>query len=462
MKQHTMRNESRRRFRSALGLALIAASLLLTAACSDNDKDDPEPTPVSAREFWGPVASSPALVSLREESGPAGKQVSIFLTDGFPNGLSEFFSGPVASDNFNLTSVSGGAVIEGSLPGTTGGVRGTVRLPDGTTRNIALTRTRLGAGRYRLSIDASGRWTGTGPDGNVLTAQQTGSLVTGSITTTPASPEPLDFQLHDLSRTLAFGATGSQPGQYTVFVSTRANNIIGRGGAVSSGAPNANFVNLDLPITPEVLSGVFFGRLRFQTDVLLVDVNEPTVAGDPRSVRAYVSDGEPEPEGDVEWFQGTFSGDSFSLTSASGDAQIQATVSASGVSGSVTYGSGPALPLFAGPAGQGAGVYDVTVDGSNRLTGTSEEGGRIDFVRNDFTVDGTITTPAGTVFATRIHDLVRGLRYPNFEQIATVPDTYVAFVSPRARYIVGRSGNVRGGSGGLNIIGLDKACASAN
>lgn len=441
---------------------LAILGLLLAAACSDHDNKGFDPTPVTAREFWGPVASSPALISLREETGPAGKQVSLFLTDGFPNGLSEFFSGAAAADSFNLTSASGNAVIQGSLPGATGGVRGTVRLPDGSTRNIALTRTRLGAGRYQLSIDTSGRWTGTGPDGNVLAAQQTGNLVTGSITTTPASPEPLDFRLHDLSRTLAFGATGSQPDQYTVFVSTRGNNIIGRGGAVSSGTPNANFVNLDLPITSEVLPGVFFGRLRFQTDVLLVDVNPPAAAGGPRSVKVYVSDGEPEPEGDVEWFQGMFTGDSFSLTSASGDAQIQATVSAAGVTGSVTYGSGPALPLFAGPAGLGAGVYDVTVDASNRLTGTSEEGGRIDFVRNDFTVDGTITTPAGTVIPTRIHDLVRGLRYPNFEQIATVPDSYVAFVSPRARYIVGRSGNVRGGSGGLNIIGLDKACASPN
>lgn len=436
----------------------VTLGLLLAAACSDDDNGgDQDATPATAREFWGVVTSSPALVSLRVVDDPGSRQLTVFLTDGFPNGLAEYFTGSSTTESFNLTSASGRAVIEGSGL-STGGIAGTVRLPDGSTRNISLNRARLGAGLYQVTVGADGRWTGTGADGNVLQGQQQGNLVTGAITT--STGERFDYQLHDLSRTLSFGAQGGAPDQYTVFVSSRASSIFGRGGAVANGTPSANFVNLDLPITPEVLPGIFFGRLRFQTDVLLIDVNEPTVAGGPRSVCAYVSDGEPEPDGDVEWFSGDFSGDSFSLNSASGDARINATVSASGVTGTVTYGSGPALPLFAGPAGQGAGVYDVTVDASNHLRGTSEEGGVIDFVRNGIVVDGSVTTPVGTVLPVRIHDLVRGLRYPNFEQIATVPDTYVAFVSPRARYIVGRSGNVRGGSGGLNIIGLDKACAA--
>lgn len=173
-------------------------------------------------------------------------------------------------------------------------------------------------------------------------------------------------------------------------------------------------------------------------------------------MRVYVSDGEPEPEGDIEWFSGQFSGNSFALLAASGAARIDATVSATGVTGTVTYGNAPALPLFAGPAGAGAGIYDVTVNQSNRLVGTSKEGGRLDWVRNGSRVDGILITPAGTVVEIHVHDLMRGLRYPNAEKIATVPDTYVAFVSLNARYVVGRSGNVRSGSAGNNIIGLDK------
>ena len=39
-----------------------------------------------------------------------------------------------------------------------------------------------------------------------------------------------------------------------------------------------------------------------------------------------------------------------------------------------------------------------------------------------------------------------------------MPGTYVAFAAPRGRFLIGRNGNVRGGSAGANIIGLDKKC----
>lgn len=438
----------------SLRFILAGAFVLAVVGCGGDDSED-NAAAAAPREFWGPIASNPALVSLRFEDG---QQVSVFVTDGFPNGLSEFFRGPAPGNAFNLTSTSGAAQIQGTIQGSDG--LGTVRLPDGTLHNFSLIGVRLGAGRYDVTITPEGAWSGVGPDGNTLAAQQQGDLVTGAITT--GSGERFDYRLHDLSRTLAFGAPAGQPDDYTVFVAPRASVQLGRGGGpgVAAGTPGANFVNLDLPLTPEILPGIFFGRVRFDTDLLLIDVNEPAAAGGPRSVRAYVSDGEPEPEGDIEWFQGTFTGNSFQLTSASGGAVIDATISDVGASGTIAYGSGPARPFFAGPAGEGAGIYDVTVDQTNRLRGTSEEGGVLDLVRDGVDVDGAVTTPAGTVLPVRIHDVVRGLRYPGFEEIATVADTYVAFISPRARWVVGRSGNVRGGSAGLNIIGLDKACAS--
>lgn len=429
-----------------LGLAFLAG-------CSDDD--DSTPVPAVVTEFWGTVASSPAVVSLSLEEDASGARVTALVTDGFPGGIAETFSGPVTDGSFELTSASGNAVIEGSVTGAPP-VFGSVQLPDGSTRNFGLTRARLGAGRYDIEIDNAGQWTGTGPAGNVLNAQTQDDLVTGTIVT--GSGEEFPFQLHDMSQVLAYGSDGSQPDRYTAFVGPRGSSIFGRGKGAAADAFNANFVNLDLPITSEVLPGVFFGRLKFRNDVLLVDVNAPTVADGPRTVKVYVSDGEPEPDGDIEWFSGEFSGDSFTLTSASGDAQIAGTVTTAGVSGTLTYaGSAPVL-LFAGPAGEGAGVYDVTVDDTNRLTGTSEEGGSLDFVRTGTTVDGTVTTPAGTELEVRIHDLVRIQRFAGADAIATVPDSYVAFVSPRARYIVGRSGAVRSGSEGNNIIDLDQNC----
>lgn len=439
----------------ATAVAAGGLALSLLPACGGGGSAD-EPEVVATREFWGPIAGSPALVSLREATrSDQSKRVEVFVTDGFPNGLAESFSGVMTGTEFELRSVSGNAVIKGTL-NETGSVPGSLSLPDGSQRNIALKLTRLGAGRYDIEVDGAGRWTGTSPAGHRLAAQTDGNLVKGTVTA--ADGQTFALELHDMSRVLAFGTNGSQAGSYTAFVGPRAYSVFARTKGTAEGTFGAGFVNLDLPITSELLPGIFFGRLRFQNDVLLIDVNEPAIAGGPRSVRAYVSDGEPEPAGDVEWFRGEFSGDRFALTSASGNAQIEGTVSATGVTGTVTYKDRQPLPLFAGPAGEGAGVYDVTVDASGRLTGTSEEGGRLDFTRTGFVVDGKITTPAGTVLEVRIYDLVRALRYPDADQIATVPDSYVAFVSPRARYIVGRSGDVRSGSAGLNIIGLDSAC----
>jgi len=428
----------------------LVLGLLLTASCNNGGD-----TAAAPKEFWGAIASSPALASVRFEQGLAGQRVSVYVTDGFPNGISEFFEGAVAQGAFSLTSASGNAQIDAT---TTAGprVEGTLRLPGGRLHYFIVKPISNGGGRYEVSITADGRWSGTGPDGNTLEARQEGDFVSGVLTTREG--QRFEYRLHDLSRVLAFGAAGGQPDRYTLFVSPRGLSQLGRGGGadVAEGSPNANFVNVDLPISSEILPGIFFGRLRFQTDLLLVDVNAPTVADGPRGIRVYVSDGEPEPEGDIAWFQGEFSGNDFQLTAAGGGATISGTVTAAGASGTVTFDGGPALPFFAGPAGEGAGVYDVTVDNEGRVRGTSEEGGILDLRIDGTSVTGTLTTPAGTALAVNVVDLVRALRYPDFERIATAPETYVAFLAPHGRYIVGRSGSVRTGSTSCCVIGIDK------
>lgn len=430
--------------------ALLLAGLLLISGCHDDDGNGPGSGP---REFWGTVSSSPALVSLRFEGKQEGAQIiTAYITDGFPGGVSEFFRGAISRGSFSLGSSSGGAQIDGRMVAGPL-IEGTLRLADGRQRSFSVEPVTSGGGRYDVRIAADGRWSGTGPDASTLEARQEGDFVNGAITT--RSGQRHEYRLHDLSRVLPYGATGNRPDRYTLFVSPRGLSQVGRGGA-ADGAPSENFVNLDLPLSPELLPGIYFGRLRFQTDLLLVDINEPAVSGNPRSVRVYVSDGEPEPEGDIAWFQGDFAGDSFQLTAAGGGATIDASVTAGGVSGTVSYGAGPALPFFAGPAGEGAGVYDVVVDANARIRGNSEEGGSIDFRIEGSRVTGTLTTPAGTAIAVDVIDLVRSLRYPGFEQIATVPENYVAFLAPHARYVVGRSGSVRTGLPRSEVIGIDR------
>ena len=48
--------------------------------------------------------------------------------------------------------------------------------------------------------------------------------------------------------------------------------------------------------------------------------------------------------------------------------------------------------------------------------------------------------------------------YGRYKAVNQVPGEYVAVIAPGGSHWLGRSGNVRGGESGLNIIGLDKKC----
>jgi hypothetical protein len=188
------------------------------------------------------------------------------------------------------------------------------------------------------------------------------------------------------------------------------------------------------------------------TDKLAFDIN--TVDGQ-RTLRAYVSDAEPEPAGDIEWFVAPITGTTFSVTSASKNAKIEGTVAADGVSGMLTLPNQSARRYFAGPAGEGAGIYDVTVAADKSHTGTSLEGGKLQLTYQDGMVMGKVTDPTGASVDLLGADLPAAYKY-GIE--GSMPGTYVAFAAPRGRFLIGRNGNVRGGSAGLNIIGLDKKC----
>ncbi len=130
-------------------------------------------------------------------------------------------------------------------------------------------------------------------------------------------------------------------------------------------------------------------------------------------------------------------------------------MAADGVSGMLTLPNQPARRYFAGPAGEGAGIYDVTVADDRTHTGTSIEGGKLRLTYQDGMVMGQVTDPRGASVDLLGADLTHAYK---FGVEGSMPGTYVAFAAPRGRYLIGRNGNVRGGSPGVNIIGLDKKC----
>ena len=454
--------------RRSVVIGLLAALAALTACSSDRDDDEPTalpPTTVTqptsaiderlaqlsgAGVFVGGVAFTGNLVAIHfDRSDPKAMGMRMFLTDGLPDGNAEWFEGKADQGRFSFTSSSGKAKIEGTIePFETDG---TVTFGDGVVRNFFTRPAGDGAGIFEIKVDASGSWTGRSLDGSTLTAKQTGSLVEGNVVSTKG--EKYDFKHNDLTRRLEYKTAGGGADTYTTVVTRQATEIQGRGGDVKGGKPSANIVALDLDQSAKPTPGVFHGRVANVTDRLNFEV-VPQADGS-RLLRSYVSDSEPEPAGDLQWFSEKVTGAQFSLTSKMGDGRITGTIADDGISGTLTLPDGVPRRYFAAPSGEGAGIYTVVVAPDRRHTGTSEQGATLDLRYEQGTVMGTLTSADGEKFSMLGADLAHAYRY---RDEYSKPDTYTAFVAPRGRYVFGRGGNVRGGTGSLNIIGLDKKC----
>ncbi|MGH9276647.1 MAG: hypothetical protein ACRD12_00840, partial [Acidimicrobiales bacterium] len=219
------------------------------------------------------------------------------------------------------------------------------------------------------------------------------------------------------------------------------------------GKPGDGIIALDLAASDVPTPGIYYGRVAMTTDKLAFDLNNPPDGR--RQLRAYVSDAEPEPEGDIEWFTSPFTGNTFSISSVGGGSKIEGTVAADGISGTLTLAGQPGRRYFAAPAGDGAGIYDVTVRDDRSHMGTSEEGGKLELSYREGMVMGVVTAPNGQQIDLLGADLTESYQY-GIE--GSLPGTYVAFAAPSGRFLIGRNGDVRGGHPGLNIIGLDKKC----
>jgi hypothetical protein len=441
-------------------VAPVLLATLFLSSCGSDDKSSSGQTSSTLADrlaelsnagvFVGGVAMTGNLVAIhfdRADKDHVGMRV--FVTDGLPDGNAEWFEGKADGDKFNLTSSSGKATVQGTIESFD--ADGTLKLADGQTRNFFTRPAGDGAGVFEITVGADGAWTGTSLDGSTLTARQTGPFVEGSVVS--RTGEKYDFRHNDLTRRLGYAKEGGAPDSYTTIVTRQATEIQGRGGDVKGGKPDANIVALDLSQEAAPTPGVYHGRVAASTDRLNFEL-KPNPDGT-TLLRAYVSDSEPEPAGDIQWFAEPVTPPQFSVTSKSGDATIAGTISDEGIGGEITLPGQPARRYFAVPSGQGSGIYTVTVDADRHHTGTSEQGAKLDLRYENGTVMGTLTAPDGTTYPMLGADLATAYRYD--EQFSK-PGTYTAFVAPRGRYVYGRDGDVRAGRFGRNIIGLDKKC----
>ncbi len=441
-------------------LAVILALAASAAACGDDD-DDAAEQPGTTRTgtaqpgvFFGTVGLTTDRIALALEGADAAgnQRMRVVLADGEPGGDAEWFEGMSQGGRAELTSASGKARLEAHVEPAH--ATGTVTLADGRQRPFHTIPATHGAGIYDVEVTADGRYTGTSTTGNKLEAQQAGNFVEGSLTT--PNGDRFMYRVADLSRAFGYPTPGGAPDRYTLVVSRYGLAQMGRGGgdALKTGSPGANLIALDLGASTTVTPGVYYGKVDRVTDQFVMVVDQP--AGSPdRRVRVYLSDGEAPPEGNIEWFVGPLTGSSVNLTSASKKAMLAADIGNDSVKGTVTLPDGRSRSLFAVPAGDGAGIYEVTVDANGTYRGTAEDGGRFELRQSGENVTGTITTANGRSISLLAYDLTQVFGY---SVKGSQPDSYLAFASPSGRYLIGRSGNVRGGTAGNNIIGLDKAC----
>ena len=204
-----------------------------------------------------------------------------------------------------------------------------------------------------------------------------------------------------------------------------------------------------------------------------LDLAAPDRAGK-RALRAYVCDGFGPPQGMAIWFTGTFAGkpeagNPQTFVSVSTHEQLLITgINDRGVYGAFTDAAGATAHFVAYTAIDGAGIDDVTLDERLRYTGISTDGSKLEArVAGDNAVVGTIKPAGGKRISFKVHNLAlaspadlaaHGLSedYRNYAANSQVPGTYVAVIAPGGSHWFGRSGFVRAGAPGSEIIGLDK------
>ncbi|MBL8878541.1 MAG: hypothetical protein JNG88_05420 [Phycisphaerales bacterium] len=461
--------------RNTIGMVLVPLFLSACAPQVSNNTGDAG----AVASFVGAIDESRALIAL-DVTTRAGDRARIFLTDGTPDGHAEFFEGNVTSGALALTSKSGNARISAQVTGES--AAGAVTLADGTIHTFAAAPAVAGAGLYEVVIDAAGGWSGRALNGNRLDGELFGKFVLGVIT--EASGQEVPYEVRDLSRIFNEPALGGAPDTYLIIALAQGDALLGRGGAdglkTGQGGASENFVKADLTGSKQT-EGTFFGRFQDLPDLIGAQIAAPGSDGS-RQISILVSDGRPAPDGRIEWFSGSFSGDfpdaSFALNSLSGAARIthlelkssagpsEKTAfehnkewaharlncpcdlfgcprNSCGVSGDFELADGTSHKFYLVPAGDGAGLYEAQVS-ADGLVGVSSSGARLHLQVNEGQVTGTILTPTGNLIGYAAKDL--GNTFVDPEKLASLPSTFVLLAVPGGRFIVGSPGNLETGA----------------
>jgi hypothetical protein len=178
------------------------------------------------------------------------------------------------------------------------------------------------------------------------------------------------------------------------------------------------------------------------------DQDKTVAGGGGRKVQAYVCDG--ELQGDAEWFTGQIVGNTLGLTSASGNARLQAELTEKEAAGTVTLADGT-LHRFSAPVTRdGAGLYEVTIASDGRRSGTSANGAKDE---GQVSPDGVLTT--GTIRLSSGEAIDYRMRQTIGYEGGSKPDTYATIVLPGAAKERGRGGDVKTNKPSSNFISND-------
>ncbi len=168
------------------------------------------------------------------------RKVQAYVCDGQPQGTAEWFTGQMAGNTLELTSVSGNARLQAVLSEVE--ATGTVALADGTLRRFAASAAHEGAGLYEVVVASDGRRSGTSANGAKDEARVSSDGVWTWGTIRLPSGEAVDYR----RRQTAGYQGGAKPDTYTTIVLPGAERERGRGGEVKTGEPSSNFISSDL------------------------------------------------------------------------------------------------------------------------------------------------------------------------------------------------------------------------
>jgi hypothetical protein len=225
-------------------------------------------------------------------------------------------------------------------------------------------------------------------------------------------------------------------------------------------------------VTPR--AGTYVGQLEGQIDLIGIHVTQVDVKNR-RIVRAYLCDG--EPGGDARWYSGVMVGNKVRLTSTDGETTLEVKLGHDVATGSLIFGDGSVRGFSAPRAVGGGGVWEIEVTSDGVARGVSLAGDtliatksadKVSYIGDGRPWEIAVTTATGETFQYEYHDLnSMGLseleRYglpTSYATGAAVPTLYTSVwlvganpSLPAARgFMCGRSGNVKQGQPGTNIV----------